>query len=97
MSTNNHFISLTDDACILLDEYYKEFPEMREEEVLQHDGIDPLENPIEYFEDELLEPVHYDILKSVVKNGGVINAYFLFKWILQEFREMILSMSLNTV
>lgn len=73
-------------ACDLLIRFFQARPDIYMFEVHDH-GIDPLQHPDLYMEDELRESNHSDILLRVMANRGVITRPLLEHWIAEERME----------
>lgn len=69
--------------------YFSKNPSEVEKEAQTH-GVNPILHPDRFFSDELLEPIHQDVLEAVVKNRGVLMLCMMKKWIAEEAIEKLL-------
>ena len=78
-----HLVRLDRPAYELLLEWFDTFPDERVKEAHFH-GVDPVRFPDDFFQSELQEPIHEEILKKVIKNRGVVTRPMIKKWTEQE-------------
>jgi hypothetical protein len=80
-------VHLTRGAADLLAEYMTHFRAARAHEWQEH-GVDPLADPVHFFEDELKEPEHTLVLQAVEAKRGRVTPLIMALWIGENLTEL---------